>query len=313
MVSLLRSSFRGTTPPPPPTPPTRALAAPVRALAASLNSLGPRGGLEYESDVESPSSSSRAGGAGGDALTVTPAAKAAAPAVGAGGTPPPAAGDVMTGAGAPAGAAGRRPPSPPRNFHSLIARDGLRLLITRAPTAAELPTFPAALAAAGVSDLVVVTERTFPAAPFEAAGITVTDLPWENGLPPPPAVVAAWLALIDAAKGVVACACMGGLGRAPTLVAAALVERGVGVAEAVGVVRARRRGAINGVQMGWLWAYAPVEWGERGRLSWPPWCGWSAVAVAGGHWWCAWLLCSLPTVVGHGGACAVCGARLRLP
>lgn len=256
MVSLLRSSFRGTTPPPSQPPPARALSAPVRALAASLHSLGPRGGLEYELDADSPSSSGRASGSH-DVLTTKPEAKAAGTVRSAGGVSHSEAGAAMVGGGASPGSVGGRPPSPPRNFHSLIARDGLRLLITRVPTTVELPGFPAALAAAGVSDLVVVTERAFPAAPLEAAGITVTDLPWENGLPPPPNVVAAWLALVNSAKGVVACACMGGLGRAPTLVATALVERGVSVAEAVGVVRARRRGAINGVQMGWLWAYVP--------------------------------------------------------
>jgi len=246
MVSLLRSSFRGSTPPlAPSTPPSSStsstsLAGPVRALAASLHSLGPRGGLESA--------------AGADMLPtrgspVTPLAAAA--------TPVPAAKLAGGVAATEATVVGRRPPSPPRAFHSLIARNGMRLLITRAPTAAELPTYPTALAAAGVTDLVVVTELTFPTAPFVAAGITVTDLPWENGLPPPPSVVAAWMALIDRADGVVACACMAGLGRAPTLVAAALVERGVSVAEAVGVVRARRRGAINGVQMGWLFAYVP--------------------------------------------------------
>ncbi|GAB0489474.1 hypothetical protein MMPV_000693 [Pyropia vietnamensis] len=256
MVSLLRSSFRGAAPPPPQPPPARALSAPVRALAASLHSLGPRGGLEYELDADSPSSSGGAGSSG-DVLTTKSVAKATGTVRGAGGISHSASVATMVGGSASMGAVGGRPPSPPRNFHSLIARDGLRLLITRVPTTAELPGFPAALAASGVSDLVVVTERTFPAGPLESAGITVTDLPWENGLPPPPRVVAAWLSLIDNAKGVVACACMGGLGRAPTLVAAALVERGVSVAEAVGVVRARRRGAINGVQMGWLWAYVP--------------------------------------------------------
>lgn len=257
MVSLLRSSFRGAAPPPPPPPPTQALSAPVRALAASLHSLGPRGGLEYESDADSSSVTGRAGSSGGDTAAAMPVTKAAVTAPGARRIPQSAAGPAVVAGGGPPGVIGGRPPSPPRNFHSLIARNGLRLLITRAPTVPELPAFPAALAAAGVSDLVVVTERTFPTAPFEAVGVTVTDLPWENGLPPPPTVVAAWMALIDSAKGVVACACMGGLGRAPTLVAAALVERGVGVAEAVGVVRVRRRGAINGVQMGWLWAYKP--------------------------------------------------------
>ncbi|KAK1862842.1 hypothetical protein I4F81_005409 [Pyropia yezoensis] len=99
-----------------------------------------------------------------------PVTKAAVTAPGARRIPQSAAGPAVVAGGGPPGVIGGRPPSPPRNFHSLIARNGLRLLITRAPTVPELPAFPAALAAAGVSDLVVVTERTFPTAPFEAMG-----------------------------------------------------------------------------------------------------------------------------------------------
>lgn len=61
----------------------------------------------------------------------------------------------------------------------------------------------------------------------------------------------------DSPKKTVAIHCAAGLGRAPVLVALALVELGLQPTEAVGWLRALRRGAINGVQLAFLHNYIP--------------------------------------------------------
>lgn len=58
-------------------------------------------------------------------------------------------------------------------------------------------------------------------------------------------------------KETIAIHCAAGLGRAPVLVALALVEAGLDPVEAVGWLRALRRGAINGSQLAFLHQYQP--------------------------------------------------------
>jgi len=51
--------------------------------------------------------------------------------------------------------------------------------------------------------------------------------------------------------------CVAGLGRAPVLVAIALIEHGKEAVDAVSFIRERRRGAINAVQLAYLESYKP--------------------------------------------------------
>ncbi len=50
---------------------------------------------------------------------------------------------------------------------------------------------------------------------------------------------------------------MAGLGRAPVLVALALIELGMKFEDAVELIRTRRRGAINANQLAFLASYKP--------------------------------------------------------
>ncbi|KAI9349454.1 protein-tyrosine phosphatase-like protein [Zopfochytrium polystomum] len=60
-----------------------------------------------------------------------------------------------------------------------------------------------------------------------------------------------------AAAGAVAVHCVSGIGRAPVLVAAALVDAGVDPLEAVERVRKARRGALNKKQLEWVTGQGP--------------------------------------------------------
>ncbi|KAJ2800702.1 hypothetical protein H4R20_003961, partial [Coemansia guatemalensis] len=91
------------------------------------------------------------------------------------------------------------------------------------------------------------------------------DLPFKDGDVPPSAVLKRWLELINArvasarnnAEGqteptTIAVHCVAGLGRAPVLVAVALIEKGMDPLDAIEHVRHKRRGAFNNRQITYL-------------------------------------------------------------
>ena len=105
----------------------------------------------------------------------------------------------------------------------------------------------------GVTTLVRATECSYAKAPCAAAGIAVEDMAYADGEPPPEAIITRWLALCTKtfkSKGsAIAVHCVAGLGRAPVLVALALIERGMEPLDAVKLIREKRRGAINAKQV----------------------------------------------------------------
>lgn len=143
----------------------------------------------------------------------------------------------------------------------------LRLLILDAPSASNLGNYINALQHAGVKHLVRVCAQRYRSDIVEMANIKTHAWPFEDGSPPPNTVVDQWLALLDSEiRGVggdgrcplVAVHCVAGLGRAPILVAVALVEYGVfAPLDAVSYIRERRKGSINQVQLDWLMQYTP--------------------------------------------------------
>lgn len=147
-------------------------------------------------------------------------------------------------------------------------------LILDAPSPSSLPAYVKILQKHKVSHLVRVCGPTYNSELLEKNGIKVHGWMFEDGAPPPPSVVEDWLNLLDAEEGkftrsmaetgvlpappTIAVHCVAGLGRAPILVALALVEyANVAPLDAVGYVRERRNGAINQVQLYWLMKYRP--------------------------------------------------------
>jgi protein tyrosine phosphatase type 4A len=59
--------------------------------------------------------------------------------------------------------------------------------------------------------------------------------------------------------GGIAVHCVAGLGRAPVLVAIALIEAGMEAYSAIQFVREKRRGAINEKQIRFLEGYSPMR------------------------------------------------------
>ncbi|MBN3273051.1 TP4A2 phosphatase, partial [Polyodon spathula] len=114
----------------------------------------------------------------------------------------------------------------------------------------------------GVTTLVRVCDSTYDTAPVEKEGIQVVDWPFDDGAPPPNQIVDDWLNLLknkfrEEPGCCVAVHCVAGLGRAPVLVALALIECGMKYEDAVQFIRQKRRGAFNSKQLLYLEKYRP--------------------------------------------------------
>lgn len=92
---------------------------------------------------------------------------------------------------------------------------------------------------------------------------------FSDGASPPPEIIHEWCTLIHdtfdpkvpagAERPTIAVHCVAGLGRAPVLVAIALIEYGMDAISAVTFIREKRRGAINAVQLAYLEGYKPTK------------------------------------------------------
>lgn len=143
-----------------------------------------------------------------------------------------------------------------------IRYDCMRFLITHNPTNSQMVKFLEDLKAFGVQTLVRVCTATYDKTPVEQEGIQVLDWPFDDGSAPPEQVVDDWLHLLQAKFReepgcCVAVHCVAGLGRAPVLVALALIECGMEYEDAVHFIRLKRRGAFNSKQLLYLENYKP--------------------------------------------------------
>lgn len=156
---------------------------------------------------------------------------------------------------------GPRLPNPP----TLIEYSGLKFLIMDAPSQSNLYLYLKEMERVGVNHVVRICEPTYPKEIVESAGIKVHDWVFPDGESPPSHIIEAWLALVDDQKEsnnpesstAIAVHCVAGLGRAPVLVAIALIENGMRPLDAVMFIRQRRRGAINNKQLKFLENYQP--------------------------------------------------------
>jgi len=145
---------------------------------------------------------------------------------------------------------------------SEISFKDMRFLITDRPTDQTIANFIEELKKHNVKDVVRVCEPTYKVEELRKEGIDVTDLVFDDGTFPPGDIVDQWFDLLRRRFGAdpsscVAVHCVAGLGRAPVLVALALIELGMKYEDAVELIREKRRGAINSKQLAFLEKYRP--------------------------------------------------------
>jgi len=148
----------------------------------------------------------------------------------------------------------------------------MRFLIMDAPRQANLHLYIKELRKHHVTDVVRVCEPTYHKAELESAGICLHESEYKDGTSPPNELILKWLQLVestfygpnkpqataDASSDApcIAVHCVAGLGRAPVMVAIALIEfANMDPVEAVSYLRKRRRGAINEKQLLYLEGY----------------------------------------------------------
>lgn len=143
-----------------------------------------------------------------------------------------------------------------------IEYKALKFLITDRPSDQTIMSYIQELKKHQVNTVVRVCEPSYKIDELINQGITVHDLVYDDGTFPPTEVVEEWFKLlrthgIDNPDGCIAVHCVAGLGRAPVMVALALIELGLKYEEAVERIREKRRGAINAKQLSFLQKYRP--------------------------------------------------------
>ncbi|CAN0060846.1 unnamed protein product [Phaeothamnion confervicola] len=168
---------------------------------------------------------------------------------------------------------------------SLVEYKHLRFLIMDQPKASNLHLYLKECKRHNVIAICRVCEPTYSIDDVRAAGIELHELEYDDGGAPPPKIIVGWLDILkstfprpgsSAAAAAAAAAastvngggsdggerrpcvalhCVAGLGRAPVLVAIALIENGMDPVEAVEYIRKCRRGAINQRQLSYLQQY----------------------------------------------------------
>jgi protein tyrosine phosphatase type 4A len=151
---------------------------------------------------------------------------------------------------------------------TLISVPPMKFLIMDAPRQSNLHLYIKEMKKNAVTDIVRVCEPTYTAGELVNAGMCLHELAYEDGHAPPKPIIDQWLHLVEktfyckdespAPNKCIAIHCVAGLGRAPAMVALALIEFAkMDPVEAVTHIRQHRRGAINEKQLIYLEGYKP--------------------------------------------------------
>jgi len=160
-------------------------------------------------------------------------------------------------------------PNPP----SLIEFNLLKFLVFDAPSDENLSIYIKEFEKYNVREVVRCCDPTYSTHLLDQRDIKVYDWPFPDGGAPPETIIRDWRMLLkkqikvnkdkgDHEKDAIGIHCVAGLGRAPVLVAIALIESGMDALAAVEFIRQKRRGSINAKQLHFLKEYKPNRDGK---------------------------------------------------
>ncbi|XP_018570670.1 protein tyrosine phosphatase type IVA 3-like [Anoplophora glabripennis] len=143
-----------------------------------------------------------------------------------------------------------------------ISHKGFRFIISKNPVNKSVNSYIKELKKRNVGVVIRACKPSYDTKPLFKAGIQVYDLTIEDGASPSEEMLSIFFNIIkkqfcDSPDDGIAIHCVAGLGRAPVLVAVALIELGYTYEDAVDLIRRKRRGAINAKQLNFLANYKP--------------------------------------------------------
>jgi len=156
---------------------------------------------------------------------------------------------------------------------TLMTVTPMRFLIMDAPRQGNLHVYIKEMRKHHVTDVVRVCEPTYDSSELRSAGINLHEMEYKDGTSPSKDLIENWLEVVEkafyssnnntssggegnAAAACIAVHCVAGLGRAPVMVAIAMIEfLNMDPVEAVTMIRKKRRGAINEKQLLYLESY----------------------------------------------------------
>ena len=151
-----------------------------------------------------------------------------------------------------------------------IEYKNMRFLITEQPNDSSISNYIKILKEHKVTHLVCATDPTYTTDGLGQVGVNFTELSFADGSAPSAEIIEKWLNLLNKefANNPEMCVgvhCVTGLGRAPVLVAVALIELGMKYEDAVEFIRKKRRGAINSRQLEFLAKYKRRKFFIKGK------------------------------------------------
>jgi len=134
--------------------------------------------------------------------------------------------------------------------------DNMSFVVMDCPTSDRMEIYLSGLTHFKIKHLVRADKGTYDTAMFEKNNIKCQDMYFKDGSYPPIEIIDQWLQLVQSALESdenIAVHCVAGLGRAPVLVALALIEcNRMDSLDAIELVRKHRRGAFNSKQIQFL-------------------------------------------------------------
>lgn len=144
---------------------------------------------------------------------------------------------------------------------TLIEHEKYRFLITDCPSQEYLEHYVREFRQHNVKHVVRACQSPYEPRILHENSIKTHDCSFPDGGIPSREIITKWIALVEGTfcnsteAPTIAVHCIAGLGRAPVLVAIALIEYGMTPLDAIDYIRSKRRGAFNSKQIQFLDSY----------------------------------------------------------